>query len=519
MFEQSSELQYIVDILRKAMKMKWVIILIQVLATGAALLSLMFVPKQYRSTTTIRAEREKVINPLTRGLAVTSVMEERLRTLKQEIMSRDYIEKVIKRLGIMPSSGDPIKYEEMIQRMMENIQITFGARKTDTFQIYYIGEDPAQVRDVTNLLAGIFIEESLAFKEDEAGSALDFLKEQLEVYRKKLEESEMALRIFEEEHVDELPSAKNSYLSRLDFLRSSLNEIRNSIRQANIRKDLLLDKVPGEAVAVENEVGTVMIPNPLRNILRDKESQLRQALLSYSENYPDVIRLRAEIEDLKSELSENPTVPAGSAVTPEGNSVQEALLMNQLQQLDLEISTLTRRESQLEEEIARYEKKVQGIPQLEQEMIRLRRDYEVNSSLYEMFLRRVEEARVSRELEVSKKGQIFRILQAANLPLIPFKPNRLKILAAGVAAGIALNLVLLYWMMQKNTSFRSANDVQEYLGIKVIGGIPRLVYRRERLMQTLSNVLFMIMCAAYAVFGVAFLYWEKVAGIIGLGGR
>ena len=247
------------------------------------------------------------------------------------------------------------------------------------------------------------------------------------MYRKKLEESEAALRQFEEKYIDQLPSNRSAQLSRVEQLRATLVEVQNNLRQARIQRDLLRQQsLPEGSPLPEGSTapGRVMVANPLQAQLVEKEAQLRQLLVDYSPTYPDVIALKAEIAGLKEELAKHPTVLAGQATSTRQPSVQDALSLGQLQQVEMQVGALTTREQQLSQELARYEKKVQGIPEVEQELARLKRDYDVNNDIYNNFLRRLEEAKVSKELEASKKGEIFRILQAAALPLSPAWPKR-----------------------------------------------------------------------------------------------
>jgi len=136
--------------------------------------------------------------------------------------------------------------------MMKNTNITTKAREADTFQVTYTGRNPAEVRDVTNLLAGIFIEDSLSNKAGEAGAAVEFLQGQLEVYRQKLEEAEAALRKFEEKNVDQLPSNRAAQLSRVEQLRATLIEVQSNLRQAKVQRDLLRQQAnPAGSVPAE----------------------------------------------------------------------------------------------------------------------------------------------------------------------------------------------------------------------------------------------------------------------------
>ena len=513
----NSELQLLLKIGRHAWSKAWWLVGIQVLVTAASIGALQVIPKKYESTTTIRVEKGQLINPLVRGLAVSSEMEDRLRGIREEILSRDYFEKIIARLELEPPDTVPLKHEAHVQKMMEQTEITTKQREMDTFQVTYRGADPVQVRDVTNLLAGIFIEDNLSNKADEAGSAVDFLKGQLEVYRKKLEESEAALRRFEEKYIDQLPSNRSAQLSRVEQLRATLVEVQNNLRQAKIQRDLLRQQALPEGSPLpegSTAPGRVMVANPLQARLADKEAQLRQLLVDYSATYPDVIALKAEIAALKEELLKHPTVVAGQATSTRQPSVQDALSLGQLQQVEMQVGALTTREQQLSQELARYEKKVQGIPEVEQELAQLKRDYDVNNDIYNNFLRRLEEAKVSKDLEASKKGEIFRILQAAALPLSPAWPKRKQTILMGVAAGLGLSFLLVFLLAQQDTSIQSVEEAQKLLGLKVLAGLPRHVSERQKSRLMLKSVLLSAAGVAYLGSVTLFLFWDTVADVI-----
>ena len=214
------------------------------------------------------------------------------------------------------------------------------------------------------------------------------------------------------------------------------------------------------------------------------------------------------------ELKKNPTVPAGQASSLQQPSVQDALSLGQLRQLEMQVGALEAREQQLGQELARYEKKVQGIPEIEQEQTRLKRDYDVNNDIYNNFLRRLEEAKVSKELEASMKGEVFRVLQSAALPLTPSRPKRLPTVLLGVAAGLGLNALLVFLLAQLDTSFQSVDEVQKSLGLKVLAGIPRHRTKKQDLQLYLRSVALAVVFALYTVGVAAFLFWNQVINVI-----
>lgn len=516
----NAELELLKKIGRHAWGRAWWLVGIQVVATAAGIAALKIIPKRYESTTTIRMEKSQLINPLTRGLAVSSEMDDRLRGIREEILSRDYFDKIIARLALEPQNAAPLQHEELVQRMMKQTEITTKQREADTFQVTYSGKDPKEVRDVTNLLAGIFIEDSLSNKAGEAGSAVEFLQGQLEVYRKKLEESEAALRQFTEKNVDQLPSNRAAQLSRIEQLRAMLIEVQNSLRQARMQRDLLRrQSLPAGSLLQEDAsaAGALLVANPLQSQLQEKEAQLRRLLVDYSETYPDVAALKAEIAGMRRELEQHPTVPASQASSSRQPSVQDAMSLGQLQQLEIQVGALTAREQQMSQELARYERRVKGIPEVEQELARLERDYAVNNDIYNNFLRRLEEAKVSKELEASKKGEVFRILQAAALPLTPSRPKPLQTVLAGVAGGLGLSALLVFLLAQLDSSFQTVEDVQKLLGLKVLAGIPRHRSKAQESQLVVKTVALSLVGVLYVGGVAAFLLWDKLINVIARG--
>jgi polysaccharide chain length determinant protein (PEP-CTERM system associated) len=516
---ESAELQLLKRFARHAWRLAWALLAVQVAATAAGIAVLKVVPKRYSSTTTIRVEKSQLINPLTRGLAVTSEMEDRVRTLREEILSRDYFERIIARLGLKKPGSSVYEDERFVQQMIRDTVIATRQNEAGTFEITYTGSDPRVVRDVTNALAGIFIEDSLSNKANEANAAVDFLERQLVVYREKLEASEIALRQFEERHVDQVPATRAAQVARVEQLRATLGEVQNNLRQAKLQRGLIRQRVLGGAAAASGE--TITMANPLQRKIWEKEAELRRLLVDFSENHPDVVTLRGEIEHLKAELAANPAAPPeGEAAASGANEmqIQDAMAYGQLQQLEVEIRSLSTREEQLLADLARAEKKVQGIPEVEQDLARLRRDYDVNNEIYNSFLRRLEEARVSRELELKQKGEVFKVLQKAPLPLAPSKPTRAQALLGGAAAGLAINLALLFLAALRDTSYQSAAEIKAELGLKILAGIPRCPRAGQALADRVKAFALGLAALAYLSAVAVFLTSVRIMALME-GGR
>ena len=142
----------------------------------------------------------------------------------------------------------------------------------------------------------------------------------------------------------------------------------------------------------------------------------------------------------------------------------------------------------------------------------LTRDYEVNRDIYQDLLKRREHARVSMNLDAEHRGLTFNIQEPASLPLRPLGLRFLHFTAAGLAAGIALPLALLFGLVRWDPRVRSAGRIEQLTGLPVLATVPTLVNSADRRRGRLTDISLGVVLAAVAlVYVVAFtLKWISV---------
>ncbi|HWP47817.1 MAG TPA: GNVR domain-containing protein [Candidatus Limnocylindrales bacterium] len=489
-------------------------------------------PEVYRSSTTILIERDQVINPLTKGLGVASEMEERLRTLRQGILSRPLIEKVIKKLGLDLSVQNPVEFEDLIKEIQKNLTVT--VKGNDLFSVSYEGQNPVQVRDLVSTLTGLYIEENLNAKRSEAYAAFDFINEQLQIYKKKLEDSEKTLREFKEANLKDLrykiptvlkdggtgevqagspvgellgAGAQNSHMAKLEQYQNALTEVEIALKEANLKMSLLKNQLEKEPPTTNNKT---ILANPVETKLKELESQLAGLRTQYTDQHPDVIQTKNEIEMLKKQLASSKPIVIKN---PEGSSMVNPVYENlrkELTAVEIQIKSLEKRRDQLQSKIEEAELKVKSIPKLEQEFIRLTRDYNVNENIYQMLLRRLEEARISRELEVKDKGTTFTVIEPPVLPLRPVKPNKLWILLMGFLGGIGVGLGTVFLVEYKYQPFDDQKEIELYLGMPVLVEIPNIRTEEDIKRRKRSTRLIASLCGLYLLITGGILTWQAL---------
>ncbi len=169
---------------------KWLIIVPTIILGLGAFIGSLFVPKEYVSHTTILVEEQKLMNPLISGLAVSSSVYNRLPATKEQILSWNNIVNLIKQLGLDKQITSQEELEKMVREFRRNIYVSMPKDKSVVI-ISFRGRDPVLVRDVVKIIADNFIKQNLEAQGKEASTAIEFIRNQIALYKYKIKQDEL----------------------------------------------------------------------------------------------------------------------------------------------------------------------------------------------------------------------------------------------------------------------------------------------------------------------------------------
>jgi uncharacterized protein involved in exopolysaccharide biosynthesis len=221
-------------------------------------------------------------------------------------------------------------------------------------------------------------------------------------------------------------------------------------------------------------------------------AELGQLRTQYSEHYPDVRRLRAEIAGLEEQVAREPTGPTA------GDNARRRLAVGEV---DAELTALKAEEKRGRDAIDVYQRRVENTPHREQAFRELARDYDATRDHYASLLKRYDEAHISQSLEAERQGDRFRIVEAAMPPSGAVAPQRMRLMLLALALSLGLAVAATVVAEQIDTSFHSVDDVRAFTTVPVTAGIPLIVTeadtaraaRRRRLgVAALATVLLVV---------------------------
>jgi uncharacterized protein involved in exopolysaccharide biosynthesis len=207
-------------------------------------------------------------------------------------------------------------------------------------------------------------------------------------------------------------------------------------------------------------------------VLATKRAELARLRTQYTERYPDVVRLRQEIELLERQLAARPTGTAARTPVIDGATPATRRLQQAVAQAETDAARLREEEGRLRRAVADYQRRVDDAPRLEQEMGQLSRDYEATREVYRSLLGRHEEALIGQTMEAQRGGEVFRLVETAVPPERPAAPDRTLLLLIGTAAAGALAVGAAFLAEQIDSSFHSADALRSFSSVPVVAAIP-----------------------------------------------
>jgi polysaccharide chain length determinant protein (PEP-CTERM system associated) len=476
------------------LRRKWMIIFSILFILFTASVYCVVVPEQFRSSTTILVIPQRVPEGYVRS-TVSIRIEERLATIRQQVMSRTRLTTVMEELGLFKEERKKRPVEEVVESMRKRIDIQ--VRGNDAFTLSFVHENRQMAMLTTSRLASFFIDENLKVREQQAVGTSEFLDSQMQETKKKLELQEEKVKQYKMRFMGQLPQQMEANLSMLRGLQDRFRVVTDAKRSAEDRKVFLeaqassLERSTQAVVATEGGGEQIIVGDPahaLATELAAKRAHLSDLSAKYTDKYPEIQRMRREVAQLETRIEEirksnalpdnanrrqvSPTHLVGTQVSPDIQELRR--LRAQIVLAGQEIVSMKKEREEIQSGIAAVQAKVEQSPRREQEMIALTRDYDNIKHSYDELLRKKLDADVSQNLEKRQKGEQFQILDPANLPEEPFIPDRKKVFALAAIAALLLGFGGAMALEILDPTLRGVTEFRHFFEIPVLASIPIL---------------------------------------------
>ena len=460
-------------------------------------------PSQYEATARVFVDTQSMLRPLLQGLAVQTNTSEQVQMMTRTLLSRPNIEKIARMADLDLQAKTPEEMELLLNRLTKRIVLNNAGRE-NIFSISFTHTDPQIARQVVQSLLTLFVESSLGNTRKDSSAAQHFLEEQIKEYETRLLAAEDRLKDFKRQNVSVMPSEGRGYYDRLSGETATLERAKLELREAENRRDELRRQLSGE----EPSFGMVPQPPPPpprataslgESRIQALESKLDDLLLRYTEEHPDVVVLRKQIEEQRAleKKRQEATQVKQTVRTPtlDANPVYQQLKIA-LGNAEANVGALQVRVKEYENRVMTLNKLVDTVPQVEAELARLNRDYAINKQNYESLITRRESAKISEEAEQSSDNLKFKIVDPPRVPLSPVAPNRPLLATAVLLGGIGAGVLFTLFLSQIKLVFDNYRTVLTETSVPVLGYVSMVWTDSKRMRYRVEVISYLVMAAA-----------------------
>jgi len=469
----------------------WLILVPAVICCGAAYFVSLKLTKKYESRTTVLVESQRVPSELVKSLE-TGDPNERLSTMKEQIMSNSRLQPIVERFGLFYEPGASID-----ARIAELQKVIFvvpvegmsGTRSSTLpgFRISVTLSDPHLAQQVCSEITSMFIEQDLKIREGGAANTTNFMSEAVETARARMNDQDAKLAAFKQQYIGVLPDQESMNLNLLMTVNTQIDSVNQALAREESNKGLWEAELATQNAAWKasrsQTVAGVASPATLDMELKRKEDELSALKDKYADNFPTVTEKQRQIDELKKRIAVTAAAPP---VAPDPKTVPDSTTTNAfavkpdaIQQFETRIKTsdLTIHEKErelaaLQAQARTYQGRVQSSPSVEQKYSELTRDFGEAQEEYKSLLHKRDDADMSASLQRRQQGEQFQLVDPASFPEHPTFPNSLQFAGGGFGGGLALGLALALLLEFRDKSLRTESDVEALLKLPILAMVP-----------------------------------------------
>ncbi len=492
-----------IDILRRrALMMVTVFIAVLVTASAFALL----LPPVYQSSGTILIESQQISSEFI-PTSVTGFASERIEVIKQRVMTRENLLRIIRKYNLFPDGVGSRVTSELIDDLRDRIDISLlnsdiaGRRRgkaTIAFSISFEDRYAEQAYRVTNELVTLFLDENIKSRVERATETTEFLSQEAKRLKGDLEKMESFVAAYKQENADALPEHLGLKIDILQRTEATLAELDRDYQATKSE----LSRLDLELTAAMEGRGTTGGLSELEKL----KAEYREATLNYTETHPTVRALKRKIAALEA----SPTAETETVVSSGADSALVFKIKNFIATAKERLASLQQQRVPLRKKIIDLEKQIIRTPQVELGLSSLLRDHGNAQKKYEEIQSKQLGAQIAENLEGENKSERFSLIDPPLLADKPIKPNRFKIIILGLFAAIAAagGLALLLEML--NQRIRGKGALTTILGQSPLVEIPYITTsdehsQRKRLIKKIIIAAAVLLVVALVVIHFAYM--------------
>lgn len=420
---------------------KTIVIAIIVICTIIATIVAFVLPKSYQSTTLVRVKSNNSSTMV--GYAAMAAASSIIDTGGGSSGSPEsYIELMKSREVLEPIIAELDLPEETKEKMTaagfaeSNLEIT-NIKKTELITIAAYGKTPEEAQMISQGVADNFLALMTKLNKEDNSTTLKFLDERIKIAKEEMETAENKLAAYQQEHKIYAPDEQAKAII------ANLNNYDTTIAQLQAQSEGDSAKLAGVTSQLEQQNASLLEYNVsdntnignIRESIVNKRVELVGLQQQFTDEHPDVIKAKEELNSLEKSLSDE-IAKAVNSQSVTLSPVQASLLKDKIS-TEVQISVNNASLEALKAKQADAQENIATLSADSVEYMRLSREATITGQVYTSLVQNYEQTRI----QEAKDSMDIQIIDAADLPKedMPAKPNKKLIVVIGFVLGIMIS--------------------------------------------------------------------------------
>ena len=416
---------------------KMIVIAIIVICTLIATIVAFVLPKSYQSTTLVRVKSGSSsmsgYAAMAAGFGIdiggagsSGSPESYIELMK----SREVLEPIIAELDLPDEDKEKMTVADFTK---SNLEIT-NIKKTELITIAAYGKTPEEAQTISQAVADNFLALMTKLNKEDNSTTLKFLDERIKIAKEEMETAENKLAAYQQEHKIYAPDEQAKAII------ANLNNYDTTIAQLQAQSEGDSAKLAGVTSQLEQQNASLLEYNVsdntnignIRESIVNKRVELVGLQQQFTDEHPDVIKAKEELNSLEKSLSDE-IAKAVNSQSVTLSPVQSNLLKDKIS-TEVQISVNNASLEALKAKQAEAQENIATLSADSVEYMRLERNAKITGQVYTSLVQNYEQTRI----QEAKDSMDIQIIDAADLPKedMPAKPNKKLIVVIGFVLGI-----------------------------------------------------------------------------------
>lgn len=418
---------------------KMIVIAIIVICTIIATIVAFVLPKSYQSTTLVRVKSGgssmSGYAAMAAGFGIdigggsSGSPESYIELMK----SREVLEPIIAELDLPEETKEKMTAAGFAK---SNLEIT-NIKKTELITIAAYGKTPEEAQMISQGVADNFLALMTKLNKEDNSTTLKFLDERIKIAKEEMETAENKLAAYQQEHKIYAPDEQAKAII------ANLNNYDTTIAQLQAQSEGDSAKLTGVTSQLEQQNASLLEYNVsdnanignIRESIVNKRVELVGLQQQFTDEHPDVIKAKEELNSLERSLSDE-IAKAVNSQSVTLSPVQSNLLKDKIS-TEVQISVNNASLEALKAKQAEAQENIATLSADSVEYMRLERNAKITGQVYTSLVQNYEQTRI----QEAKDSMDIQIIDAADLPKedMPAKPNKKLIVVIGFVLGIMIS--------------------------------------------------------------------------------